>query len=245
MAKPTPKERPYHCKLCNAALAEDELGFVCQHIAHGMMVTLVADPPSREKPLPDTPCTACHLAMSQQKKNAEANANIHVVCARCYRTVRSRNVDYFTPADREQGYVLVKRSHYDRFAPREKPLSIGPLFEGRELIPSTDPISVERMWVRVTCVLKGGVIHGALANDPQLFKRKTLKADDTVVFKAGHVLEIEAKPMLREAPPKAGKVKQPKKQPKKAAAKQPKKAAAKAKKTAPPKKRAAKKKTKR
>ena len=46
------------------------------------------------------------------------------------------------------------------------------------------------MWVRVTCVLKGGVIHGALANDPELFKKKTLKADDTVVFSLKHVLDV-------------------------------------------------------
>jgi hypothetical protein len=213
MAKPTPKERPYHCKLCSEALAEDELGFVCQHIAHGSMTTLVADAPTTEKPIPDTPCTACDVAMTQQKKNAELNADIHVVCARCYRTARARNIDYFTETDRDRGYVLVTRAHYDRVAPRDKPLGIGPIREGRELklgfspIPSTSPISLERMWVRVTCALKGGVFHGALANDPQLFKRKTLKENDTVVFKAGNVLEIEAKPVLREAPPKATKVK--------------------------------------
>lgn len=213
MATRDPKDRPYHCRLCNTALAEDELGFVCQHVAHGSMVTLVAGPPSKEKPIPDTPCTACDRAMTQQKKNAELDADIHVVCRSCYRAVRRRNIDYFTDDDAERGYVLVQRAHYDRFAPRDKPLAIGPLREGRELklgfspIPSTAPISLERMWVRVTCVLKGGVVHGALANDPQLFKRKTLKADDTVVFKASHVLEIEAQPVLREAPPKAAKVK--------------------------------------
>lgn len=207
MAKSPPKERPYHCKLCNEPLAESELGFVCQHVAHGTMVTFVAAPPTRDKPIPDTPCTACDLALTEESRHAEGNANIHVVCGPCYRKVRARNIDYFTPADRERGYVLVKRAHYDTVAPREKPLAIGQLFEGRELkvgfspIPSTEPISLERMWVRVTHV-KGGVIHAALANDPQLFKRKTLKADDTVVLKAHHVLEIEANPRLREAPAK-------------------------------------------
>jgi hypothetical protein len=214
MAKRTPKERPYKCRLCNAALAEDELGFVCQHIAHAAMVTLVADAPTKDKPFPDAPCTACDLAMAEQRKNADLNADIHVVCGGCYRTARQRNIDYFTDADVQKGYVLVRRAHYDRVFPREKPLSIGPIREGRELklgfspIPSTDPIPLERMWVRVTCVLKGGGVHGALANDPQLFRRKTLKADDTVVFKAANVLEIEAKPALTEAPPKQAAAKQ-------------------------------------
>jgi uncharacterized FlgJ-related protein len=77
-----------------------------------------------------------------------------------------------------------------------KPLELGKVYEGRTFklgfspIPSQDPISLERMWVRVTCVLKGGVIHGALANDPELFKKKTLKADDTVVFALKHVLDV-------------------------------------------------------
>jgi hypothetical protein len=47
------------------------------------------------------------------------------------------------------------------------------------------------MWVKITCVMDGGEIHGALANDPALFRPKTLKADDTVVFTAAHVLDVE------------------------------------------------------
>jgi hypothetical protein len=191
-----PKERPYHCRLCNEARAEDELGYVCRHVAHGMMVTLVPDASSTGQLIPDTACTACVQAMEQQKKNAAEAADVHVVCLRCYRDCRQRNIDAFTAADREQGYVLGLRAQYDRLEPREEPLEIGNLYEGRVLklgfspIPSMHPISFERMWVRVTCVLKGGIIHGALANDPELFKRKTLKADDTVVFAAKHVLDV-------------------------------------------------------
>jgi hypothetical protein len=58
-------------------------------------------------------------------------------------------------------------------------------------IPCTPPVSFERMWVKITCVMDGGEIHGALANDPALFRPKTLKADDTVVFTAAHVLDVE------------------------------------------------------
>jgi hypothetical protein len=190
------KERPYHCRLCDAALAEDELGYVCTHVAHGMMVTLVPDASSTGQLIPDTACTACVQAMDEKKKNASDAADVHVVCLRCYRDCRLRNIDDFAAADREQGYVLGLRTQYDRLEPREQPLEIGNLYEGRVLklgfspIPSRHPISFERMWVRVTCVLKGGVIHGALANDPELFKRKTLKADDTVVFSAKHVLDV-------------------------------------------------------
>jgi len=240
MAKTTPKERPYHCNVCNVALAEDELGFVCQHVVHGTLVPLVADAPTKDKPIPDTPCSACDLAMKEGKRDAEAKANIHVVCVPCYRTARRRNIDDFTPADREQGYVLVKRAHYDRVVPRAKPLEIGPIIEGREFklgfapIPSTAPISLERMWVRVKAVRKGGTLEGTLANDPQLFKRKTLKAASTVLFKAGHVLEIEAKPVLREAEAKVSANKQ-----KEAAAAAKKKAAAAKKKAAAAKKKAA------
>ena len=193
-----PKERPYHCRLCNQALAEDELGYVCRHVAHGMMVTLVPDASSPEGQLiPDTACTACVLAMEQKKKKkADEQADVHVVCARCYRDLRKRNIDDFTAADRERGYVLAKRAQVDRLSPRARPLDIGKLHEGRVVklgfspIPSTSPISLESMWVNVTCVLRGGEIHGALANDPELFKRKTLKADDTVVFSAKNVLDV-------------------------------------------------------
>jgi hypothetical protein len=206
MAKRAPKERPYHCQLCNRALAEDELGFVCQHVAHGFMVTLVADAPSapsaprKAEPLPDAACTACSFAMDAKKENAEKDANVHVVCERCYREARDRNIDDFTAADRKQGYVLVPRAHYDRFEKRKKPLSVGRMKVGRTVklgfsaIPCKHPISLERMWVRVTCVLPGGEIHGALANDPALFAPKTLKADDTIVFSAKHVLEVEPEP---------------------------------------------------
>jgi hypothetical protein len=202
------KERPYRCQLCDVALAEDQLGFVCQHVAHGTMVTFVADAPTPEAPRPDLACTACARAIEGRKKGAEANAQIHVVCARCYRAAIARNVRDFSAADEAQGFVLVKRARYDRVSPRDAPLRVGPLFAGRELklgfspIPSTAPISLERMWVRVSCVLPRGVLHGVLANDPQLFKRRTLKAGDTVEFTVGHVLEIERKPVLPEAPPK-------------------------------------------
>jgi hypothetical protein len=195
-ASTPPKERPYHCRLCNQALAEDELGYVCRHVAHGMMVTLVPDASSKDQLIPDTACTACVLAMEQKKKNAATDADVHVVCERCYRECRKRNIDDFTAADLERGYVLAGRAQYDRLSPRDKPLDIGKIYEGRTFklgfspIPSMDPISLERMWVRVTCVLKGGVVHGALANDPELFKKKTLKADDTVVFSTPHILDV-------------------------------------------------------
>ena len=211
MSKRT-KERPYHCQLCNAALAEDELGYVCEHVAHGAWRTLLADPPAKGQLIADTPCTACGYAMEAKKKNAEDKANIHIVCQPCYRKARAQNIDYFTKADAEQGYVLVPRAHYDRVVKPEIKLEVGPITVGRTLklgfspIPCTLPISLERMWVRVTCVLKGGVIHGALANDPELFKRKVLKADDTVVFKAAHVLETE--------PPKPKRTSEPKPKPK-------------------------------
>jgi hypothetical protein len=205
------KERPYHCRLCNAAVAEDELGYVCRHVAHGMMVTVVPDASSTGQLIPDTACTACVLAMEQEKKNAAEEADVHVVCERCYRELRKRNIDDFTAADRVQGYVLARRAQYDRLSPREKPLEIGKLYEGRVVklgfspIPSTSPISLERMWVNVTCVLAGGEIHGALANDPELFKRKTLKADDTVVFSAKHILDVipETKKTAKEAAKRA------------------------------------------
>ncbi len=213
------KERPYHCRLCNQAVAEDELGYVCRHVAHGTMMTLVPDASSVGQLIPDTACTACVLAMEQKKKNAAEQADVHVVCERCYRGCRKRNIDDFSAADRERGYVLAGRAQYDRLAPREKPLDIGKIYEGRVLklgfspIPSSDPISLERMWVRVTCVLARGEIHGALANDPELFKRKTLKADDTVVFSAKHVLDVipETKKSAKAAEKSAKEAKEAKK----------------------------------
>ena len=201
----TPKERPYHCQLCNGALAEDECGFVCEHIAHGAWNTLVADGPVKGSKIPDTPCTACAFAMDAKKKNAEEKANIHIVCLACYRKQRGQNIDTFTAEDTERGYVLVSRKHYDSVVKREMSLDVGPIAVGRALklgfspIPSTQPVSLERMWVRVTCLLKGGVIHGSLANDPELFKRKVLKENDTVIFKERHVLETEPPKPARKA----------------------------------------------
>jgi hypothetical protein len=229
MAKRAPakdsKERPYHCRLCNRALAEDELGYVCRHVAHGMMLTLVPDASSEGQLIPDTACTACVLAMEQKKKNAADQADVHVVCEPCYRVCRKRNIDDFTVADRAHGYVLARRAQYDRLEPRDRPLDIGKIHEGRVLklgfspIPSMDPISLERMWVRVTCVLKGGEIHGALANDPALFKKKTLKADDTVVFGAKHVLDVipETKKAAKASANQKGLKSAPKKTAKKTA----------------------------
>ncbi len=192
------KERPYRCQLCSAPLAEDELGFVCEHVAHGTWNTLLVERPKKGHPIPDAPCTACAFAIDAKKKNAETKANIHLVCRSCYGKARARNVDYATQADVERGYVLVPRSHYDRIVKRDINLDVGPITVGRALklgfspIPATHPVSLERMWVRVTCIAKGGVLHGSLANYPELFKRKILKADDTVVFRAAHVLETEA-----------------------------------------------------
>jgi hypothetical protein len=241
------KERPYHCRLCDQALAEDELGYVCRHVAHGMMVTLVPDASGDGQVVPDTACTACVLAMGQKKKDAETKADVHVVCERCYRELRKRHIDDFTPADREQGYVLAKRSQYDRFSPPVKPLELGKVYEGRTFklgfspIPSQDPISLERMWVRVTCVLKGGVIHGALANDPELFKKKTLKADDTVVFSLKHVLDVipDTKKAAKAAARTAEVAKKAAKEKKAALAAKEKLAAKKKKKTAAKKKKTA------
>lgn len=212
------RERPYHCQLCNTPLAEDELGYVCGHVAHGAWLTLLPDAAAGQ-PIPDTPCTACGRAMAANQKNAEQKANIHIVCRPCYRKARARNIDRFTAADVERGYVLVPRAHYDRVVKPEIKLNVGPITVGRELklgfspIPCTPPVSLERMWVRVTCLLKGGVIHGALANDPELFKRKTLKADDTVVFKAAHILDTD--------PPKPKRSSEPRAKPKKPAKKKP------------------------
>jgi hypothetical protein len=205
MAKRATKERPYHCQVCNAALAEDELGFVCEHVAHGAWLTVLADKPEKGKLIPDTPCTACGFAMRAQKRNAEEKANIHIVCQPCYRKMRAQHIDTFTAEDVARGYVLVPRARYDRIVKREINLDVGPITVGRTLklgfspIPSTWPVSLERMWVRVTCLLKGGVIHGSLANDPELFKRKVLEENDTVVFKAAHVLETELPKPKRKA----------------------------------------------
>lgn len=188
---------PYTCQLCNAPVTEDEIGFVCEHVAHGVFQTIAADKPTREDPLPDIPCTACAASMEAGKKNAEEKANIHVVCRACYKKVRAQSIDTFTDEDVERGYYLLPRSHHDRIVKREINLDVGPMEEGRPLklgfvtIPSTFPVSLELMWVRVTGKRKGGIIEGKLANNPELFKRKVLKADSVVLFKPAHVLETE------------------------------------------------------
>ena len=202
------KPRPYTCQLCAAALAEDELGFVCEHVAHGVWQTIAADKPTREAPTPDVPCTACAAAMEAGKKNAEEKANIHIVCRPCYKKLRAQSIDAFTKEDEARGYVLLTRAHHDRIVKREINLDVGPMEIGRTLklgfvtLPSTYPIALERMWVRVTGKQKGGIVEARLANNPELFKRKVLKPDSVVLFKPAHVLETE--------PPKPKRSKEPK-----------------------------------
>ena len=201
------KPRPYQCQLCAAAVAEDELGFVCEHVAHGAWQTIASEKPTREAPMPDAPCTACAAAMEAGKKNAEEKANIHVVCQPCYRKVRAQSLDAFTKEDEERGYVLLTRAHHDRIVKREINLDVGPMEIGRTLklgfvtLPSTSPIALERMWVRVVGKQKGGIVEGLLANNPSQFKRRVLKADSVILFKPAHVLETE--------PPKAKRSKEP------------------------------------
>lgn len=203
-----PKERPYECQLCHAPLAEDELGFACEHIAHGTWHSFFAAKPKRGRPIPDTPCSGCAAAIEAKKKNAESNANIHIMCRACYTNRRARNIDYATAEDVERGYVLVTRAHYEQIVKPEINMAVGPIAEGQVLklgfspIPTTWPVALERMWVRVTSVRKGGFIEGSLANHPELFKRKVLKANDMVVFKAAHVLETQLPKAKRSKEPK-------------------------------------------
>jgi hypothetical protein len=209
MAAPTAEERPDRCQLCGARLAEGAVGFVCEHVAHGAMLTVLADAPSKRDPVPDMLCTACGFALEAERHDAEREANLHVVCARCYREARARNIADFTEADRARGYALARRAAYDGEWKRPRRLTIGPVSVGRTLklgfspIPSQHPISLERMWVEITRVLAGGELHGVLANDPQLFASKTLKAGDPVVFTEEHVLEIEREPGAATATAKA------------------------------------------
>jgi hypothetical protein len=197
MAAPTAEERPYRCQLCGARLGEGAVGFVCEHVAHGAMLTVLADVPSTRDPVPDMLCTACGFAPEAERRDAERDANLHVVCARCYREARARNIADFTDGDRARGYALARRAAYDGEWKRPRHLVIGPVSVGRTLklgfspIPSQHPVSLERMWVEITRVLEGGELHGVLANDPQLFASETLKAGDPVVFTEEHVLEIE------------------------------------------------------
>ncbi|MDB4940692.1 MAG: hypothetical protein JWP97_226 [Labilithrix sp.] len=192
------KERPYECQLCHALLAEDELAYVCEHVARGEWQTLAGDKPTRDVPTPDLPCTACALAFGQGKKKAEQIANIHLVCRPCYKTVRARNIDGITDEDRARGYVLVRRVHWERAMKQEIIPDIPPIEAGQTLrlgfspIPSTWPVTIEPMWVRVTEPPKRGVAQGKLAAHPELFKRKVLKAHDAVAFKASQVLEAQA-----------------------------------------------------
>jgi hypothetical protein len=53
MAAQIAEERPDRCQLCGARLAEGAVGFVCEHVAHGAMLTVLADAPSKQDPVPD------------------------------------------------------------------------------------------------------------------------------------------------------------------------------------------------
>jgi hypothetical protein len=53
MAAQIAEERPDRCQLCGARLAEGAVGFVCEHVAHGAMLTVLADVSSKQAPVPD------------------------------------------------------------------------------------------------------------------------------------------------------------------------------------------------
>ena len=191
--------KPYHCQLCERKLAEDELGFVCQHFAHGKYLTYEA---SRGKPgrVPDTACTACSIAYeargaegSKTAKAVDRELAIHIVCKRCYDARARRNV-LTSKRDRKRGYALVPRAVHA--ALQGMKLSVAAKLEvGVHAkvvfvpIPSNGRDEFEMMWVEIRR-RSGDAFSGTLANQPRLFPRETLSAGSKVSFREADVVAV-------------------------------------------------------
>lgn len=192
--------KPHHCQLCDRKLAEAELGFVCQHFAHGKYLTYEA---SRAKPgrVPDTACTACSILYdargpegSKSAKEADREVAIHVVCKRCYDAQAKRNV-LTAKRDRKRGYALVPRSVHG--ALQGMRLSVAAKLEVGVFakvvfvpIPSHGRDEFEMMWVEIRR-RSGGAFSGTLANVPRLFPKETLREGSRIAFREADVVAVE------------------------------------------------------
>ena len=191
--------KPYHCQLCERKLAKDELGFVCQHFAHGKYLTYET---SRAKPgrVPDTACTACSILYdargpegSKTAKGADRELAIHVVCKRCYDSRTKRNV-LTSKRDRKRGYALVPRPVHA--ALQGMKMSVAAKLEAGVFakvvfvpIPSHGRDEFEMMWVEIRR-RNGDSFSGALANEPRLFPKETLSEGSKVAFREEDVVAV-------------------------------------------------------
>lgn len=191
--------KPYRCQLCERKLAERDVGFVCQHFAHGKYLTYEA---SRAKPgsVPDTACTACSILYdaagpegSKSAKEAEHEAAIHLVCKRCYDALAKRNV-LSAKRDRKRGYALVPRAVHA--ALQGMKLSVAAKLDVGVLakvvfvpIPSRGRDEFEMMWVEIRR-RSGDAFSGILANEPRLFPKETLREGSKVAFHETDVVAV-------------------------------------------------------
>lgn len=191
--------KPYHCQLCERKLAKDEVGFVCQHFAHGEYLTYEA---SRAKAgrIPDTACTACSILSdargpegSRSAKAADDELALHVVCKRCYDARASRNV-LTVKRDRRRGYALVPRAVHA--ALQGMKMSVAAKLEVGVFakvvfvpIPSRPRDEFEMMWVEIQ-KRSGDAFTGTLANEPLLFPQETLREGSKVSLHEADVVGV-------------------------------------------------------
>jgi hypothetical protein len=191
------------CDVCD--LASERFGAVCQHIVHGKYQTYTLAP--RETPeLPDTACTSCSEKYNHLGDVAEVwtTMQIHLACESCYADLLSRQLSSDS-IDFERNYRLIKVDEYAQINGSRRELqddrivTDGFVKLGFSPVPSTFPISLEKMWVRVVSRM-GHVVTGILDNDPGVISHNILHSGSKITFGIEHVLEIfEEGPIPRGA----------------------------------------------
>jgi hypothetical protein len=170
-------------------------GQVCQHLVHGQLLTYNTSARDTDE-IPDTACTSCYFRYHEKGDVPDVweQMRLHTVCARCHDAIMTRNV---LPGAHEQwrGYALVSAPQYAAAHPEWRPprqaLRNGDHVKvGFSPIPSRAPVSIEKMWLRITGTTNDGAFIGVLDNDPRHFAPDVLRCGDEVAFQGQSVLDV-------------------------------------------------------
>lgn len=181
--------------------------FVCQHLVRGSNRGFHAgfDPEFEDDPFPDAWCNECEEKLSEVggewDDESEAFADIKVICADCYLTVRLRNqgeserrrFTFKSLQDIEEMHREAPRTFSIPRSDERKNLSnaqvVKLVFELAEKEPGLP--GAERMWVEVTEKLSDGTYRGSLQNQPYFIA--SIQEGSEIMFGPQHVAAVYVK----------------------------------------------------
>lgn len=177
---------------------ESYVTFVCGHLANNHSAGFYSDSDSSD-PRPDAWCYECDCRLlkdGEWNDKNEAFAEITVLCAGCYDSVRNRNA-VTRPSIEIDGWVLGHQQDVRKISP----LHVFPTPEEVECIqPNTQvkllflimdteksEIQGECMWVKVLNQIEDGYI-GLLKSYP--FTNENIKKEQILTFASEQILEV-------------------------------------------------------